>query len=139
MALARTARSRAPATGTREIHATQCRATSRCTSRGRLSWPREAVSTTPHNCLKVALLTPAALCVPDNSNSALGNFYEGIMVTGNTTDATDDLVQVHRHNTTRATSSAMSPLTILSLPTNIVLSQANIVAAGYKDIGPPPM
>ena len=33
----------------------------------------------------------------------------------------------------------MSPLTMLSLPTNIVLSQANIVAAGYKDIGPPPM
>ena len=29
----------------------------------------------------------------DNSNSAIGNFYEGIMVTGVTTDATDDLVQ----------------------------------------------
>ena len=38
----------------------------------------------------------------DNSNSALGNFYEGIMVTGNTTDATDDLVQVRRHNATRS-------------------------------------
>ena len=29
----------------------------------------------------------------DNSNSAIGNFYEGIMVTGVTSDATDDLVQ----------------------------------------------
>ena len=28
-----------------------------------------------------------------NSNSAIGNFYEGIMVSGVTTDATDDLVQ----------------------------------------------
>jgi len=40
----------------------------------------------------------------DNSNGALGNFYEGIMVTGTTTDATDDAVQ------------------------------ANIVAVGYKNI-----
>jgi hypothetical protein len=45
----------------------------------------------------------------DNSNSALGNFYEGIMVTGNTTDAIDDAVQ------------------------------ANIVAVGYKNVGPPPL
>ena len=29
----------------------------------------------------------------DNSNSAMGKFYEGIMVTGTTTDATDDAVQ----------------------------------------------
>ena len=29
----------------------------------------------------------------DNSNSAEGNFYEGIMVTGDTTDATDALIQ----------------------------------------------
>ena len=29
----------------------------------------------------------------DNSNSAIGNFYEGIMVTGATSDVTDDLVQ----------------------------------------------
>ena len=29
----------------------------------------------------------------DNSNSAIGNFYEGIMVTGVTDDATDDAVQ----------------------------------------------
>ena len=40
----------------------------------------------------------------DMSNSALGNFYEGIMVTGCTTDTTDDAVQ------------------------------ANIVAVGYKNI-----
>ena len=40
----------------------------------------------------------------DNSNSAHGNFYEGIMVTGATNDATDDAVQ------------------------------ANIVAVGYKTI-----
>ena len=31
----------------------------------------------------------------DNSNSAIGNFYEGIMVTGVTSDATDDLVQAN--------------------------------------------
>ena len=29
----------------------------------------------------------------DDSNNAIGNFYEGIMVTGTTTDTTDDLVQ----------------------------------------------
>jgi hypothetical protein len=29
----------------------------------------------------------------DNSNSAIGNFYEGIMTKGVTNDATDDLVQ----------------------------------------------
>jgi len=40
----------------------------------------------------------------DMSNSAEGNFYEGIMVTGDTTDATDEAVQ------------------------------ANIVAVGYKTI-----
>ena len=40
----------------------------------------------------------------DNSNSAIGNFYEGIMVTGVTDDATDDAVQ------------------------------ANIVAVGYKNV-----
>jgi len=40
----------------------------------------------------------------DNSNNAVGNFYEGIMVTGTTTSATDDAVQ------------------------------ANIVAVGYKNI-----
>lgn len=40
----------------------------------------------------------------DNSNSAMGKFYEGVMVTGVTTDATDELVQ------------------------------ANIVAVGYKNI-----
>lgn len=44
----------------------------------------------------------------DMSNSALGNFYEGIMTTGCTTDATDEAVQ------------------------------ANIVAVGYKNIPPPP-
>merc|ERR1712194_108038 len=43
----------------------------------------------------------------DNSNSAMGKFYEGIMVTGSTTDATDDAVQ------------------------------ANIVAVGYKHIPEP--
>merc|ERR1712072_993454 len=43
----------------------------------------------------------------DNSNSAMGKFYEGIMVTGVTTDATDDAVQ------------------------------ANIVAVGYKNIPKP--
>ena len=31
----------------------------------------------------------------DNSNSAMGNFYEGYMVTGVTTDATDDAVQAN--------------------------------------------
>ena len=31
----------------------------------------------------------------DNSNSAQGIFYEGIMVTGATTDATDDAVQAN--------------------------------------------
>ena len=31
----------------------------------------------------------------DMSNGALGNFYEGIMVTGNTTDETDDAVQAN--------------------------------------------
>jgi len=31
----------------------------------------------------------------DNSNSAMGNFYEGVMVTGATTDATDDAVQAN--------------------------------------------
>ena len=31
----------------------------------------------------------------DNSNSAMGKFYEGIMVTGTTTDATDDAVQAN--------------------------------------------
>ena len=41
----------------------------------------------------------------DNSNAARGKFYEGIMVTGNTTDATDEKVQ------------------------------ANIVAVGYKNMG----
>lgn len=40
----------------------------------------------------------------DNSKSAMGKFYEGIMVTGVTTDKTDDAVQ------------------------------ANIVAVGYKNI-----
>lgn len=40
----------------------------------------------------------------DNSNGALGKFMEGYMVTGVTTDATDDAVQ------------------------------ANIVAVGYKNV-----
>ena len=40
----------------------------------------------------------------DNSNSAIGNFYEGIMVTGVTSDSTDDAVQ------------------------------ANIIAVGYKNV-----
>merc|ERR1712072_1344416 len=31
----------------------------------------------------------------DNSNSAQGKFYEGIMVTGTTTDATDEAVQAN--------------------------------------------
>ena len=31
----------------------------------------------------------------DNSNRAEGNFYEGYMVTGATTDATDDAVQAN--------------------------------------------
>ena len=31
----------------------------------------------------------------DNSNSAMGKFYEGIMVTGTTTDATDEAVQAN--------------------------------------------
>ena len=31
----------------------------------------------------------------DNSNSAMGKFYEGIMVTGDTSDATDDAVQAN--------------------------------------------
>ena len=31
----------------------------------------------------------------DQSNSAMGKFYEGIMVLGNTTDATDDAVQAN--------------------------------------------
>jgi hypothetical protein len=31
----------------------------------------------------------------DNSNSAMGKFYEGIMVLGNTTDATDEAVQAN--------------------------------------------
>ena len=31
----------------------------------------------------------------DNSNRAQGNFYEGMMVTGATTDATDDAVQAN--------------------------------------------
>jgi len=31
----------------------------------------------------------------DNSNSAMGKFYEGIMVTGVTTDETDDAVQAN--------------------------------------------
>ena len=44
----------------------------------------------------------------DNSNSAQGKFYEGIMVTGVTSDATDDAVQ------------------------------ANIVAVGYRTIPLPP-
>ena len=43
----------------------------------------------------------------DMSNNAVGNFYEGIMVTGITSDATDDAVQ------------------------------ANIVAVGYKNIDAP--
>ena len=43
----------------------------------------------------------------DMSNTAVGNFYEGIMVTGNTDDATDAAVQ------------------------------ANIVAVGYKNIDHP--
>ena len=43
----------------------------------------------------------------DNSNSAMGKFYEGVMVTGVTTDATDELVQ------------------------------ANIVAVGYKNLADP--
>jgi len=42
----------------------------------------------------------------DNSNGAKGSFYEGIMVTGTTTDQTDDAVQ------------------------------ANIVSVGYKNYGP---
>jgi len=44
----------------------------------------------------------------DNSNGAMGKFYEGVMVLGGTTDATDDAVQ------------------------------ANIVAVGYKNLPPPP-
>merc|ERR1711920_907140 len=43
----------------------------------------------------------------DNSNSAMGKFYEGFMVTGSTTDATDDAVK------------------------------ANIVSVGYKNIPEP--
>ena len=43
----------------------------------------------------------------DMSNNVVGNFYEGIMVTGITSDATDDAVQ------------------------------ANIVAVGYKNIDAP--
>merc|ERR1719181_2388141 len=31
----------------------------------------------------------------DNSNSAMGKFYEGIMVTGATSDATDDAVHAN--------------------------------------------
>lgn len=31
----------------------------------------------------------------DNSNSAMGCFYEGVMVTGATTDATDEAVQAN--------------------------------------------
>merc|ERR1712050_317149 len=31
----------------------------------------------------------------DNSNSAMGKFYEGIMVTGVTSDATDEAVQAN--------------------------------------------
>ena len=31
----------------------------------------------------------------DNSNGAAGNFYEGIMVTGTTTDATNAAVQAN--------------------------------------------
>ena len=31
----------------------------------------------------------------DQSNGAMGKFYEGIMVTGITTDATDDAVQAN--------------------------------------------
>ena len=31
----------------------------------------------------------------DNSNGAKGNFYEGIMATGYTSDATDDAVQLN--------------------------------------------
>jgi hypothetical protein len=31
----------------------------------------------------------------DNSNRAQGKFYEGYMVTGTTTDATDELVQAN--------------------------------------------
>jgi hypothetical protein len=31
----------------------------------------------------------------DNSNGAMGKFYEGIMVTGETTDATDEAVQAN--------------------------------------------
>ena len=31
----------------------------------------------------------------DNSNGAMGKFYEGIMVLGNTTDATDEAVQAN--------------------------------------------
>ena len=31
----------------------------------------------------------------DNSNSAMGKFYEGIMVTGATSDATDEAVQAN--------------------------------------------
>ena len=34
-------------------------------------------------------------CAGDNSNSAQGKFYEGIMVTGATSDATDELVQAN--------------------------------------------
>lgn len=43
----------------------------------------------------------------DNSNGAMGKFYEGIMVLGETTDVTDEAVQ------------------------------ANIVAVGYKNLPPP--
>lgn len=31
----------------------------------------------------------------DNSNGAKGNFYEGIMATGTTSEATDDAVQLN--------------------------------------------
>ena len=31
----------------------------------------------------------------DNSNGAEGNFYEGIMATGDTTDAVDDAIQAN--------------------------------------------
>jgi len=34
-------------------------------------------------------------CAGDNSNSAQGKFYEGIMVTGVTSDVTDDAVQAN--------------------------------------------
>ena len=64
--------------------------------------PRDA-----RRCARLSAAAPAAAAAADNSNSAMGCFYEGVMVRGVTTDATDAAVQ------------------------------ANIVAVGYSSWAPP--